>query len=120
MTQERFDDIDKRTKRVEEAIIKFEYIADTVLTKHEKRIENCENEIDNLKISIYQACDTKTTEVDKKIADTKSTILKIILAFAGLGLSAVIFFANAHRELQSDVTSIDTKMDMLLDERRGK
>lgn len=74
MTPERFEDVEKRTKLVEEAIIEFKFIAKTVVVEHANKITALESDVDNLKSSIYLTCDAKTKEIDDKVHNAADEI----------------------------------------------
>lgn len=93
---------EKRLRGVEEAVIEFKQIAKYVIVEHAERIRNLEDDVDNIKTTLYESCDIKTRE----IADSKVSILKIVASVVGLGLAAVIYF-NAHTSsLEANIATI--------------
>lgn len=112
MTPERFEDVEKRTRLVEEAIIEFKYIAKTVVVEHAERITHVEKDIDDIKASIYLTCDAKTREIDDKIgtAIDKAAENTEKLFKQSVGISAAMFmlFIAGMGYVVSDVKILQT------------
>jgi hypothetical protein len=64
----RINGIEERTRKVEDAIIRFEYIADTILVQVEKRLCALEKHDDEITKILYSTYDIKTKEADEKVA----------------------------------------------------
>lgn len=114
-----------RLRAVEEAVIEFKTIAKTVIVDHHKRLDGHDDDIQELKNAIYQSCDAKSKEVDEKDDKVKRDLLKVIsvacvigLGIAGLGLAAVLSFNEAQINSHADIASINTKIDMLIEQNK--
>lgn len=95
---------EKRLRGVEEAVIEFKQIAKYVIVEHAQRIKSLEDDVDNIKTTLYESCDIKT----KEIADSKLAVLRIVGYVAGLGLAATVYF-NAHTStLEANISTIKT------------
>lgn len=99
MTPERFNKIEDSVSLLGEAVAELRTIAKVVVAEHGARIKELEVDVDNLKDSIYEACDIKTKEIDSKIADAISATRELIgtnfkytlwMAGAILGLGGIL------------------------------
>lgn len=112
MTPERFEDVEKRTKLVEEAIIEFKYIAKTVVVEHANRISAIEGDIDEIKASIYQTCDAKTKEIDTKIGtaikEASDNTEKLFKQSVGISAAMFLLFIGGMGYVVSDVKILQT------------
>lgn len=106
MTERRFDDIEQRTKKVEEAVIRFSYIADTVLIQHDTRLSKLEADVDSITNSIYLSCDAKTKEIDTKISDAfnsaQANTEKLFKQSMGISIGMFGLFIGALTYLNSE------------------
>ena len=114
MTPEQFDNMEKRTRKVEEAIIKFQFIADKVLISLEDRMTEAEKDVENIKHSIYQTCDAKTKEVDDKIAEAVKTASRYgigaLSTLGGLFISALVYFNNENGAIYERINSVSREV----------
>ena len=74
------EDERQRLRKVEDAIISFDNIAKIVIVDIKERVKALEASDDETKSQIYQSCDTKSKEIDKKIKNAKD---EIFTAFRG-------------------------------------
>lgn len=65
--EHRITNIEERTRKVEDAIIKFEYIADTILVQVENRLVALEKHDEELQAVLYSTCEIKSKEIDDKV-----------------------------------------------------
>ena len=68
------EDEKQRLRKVEDAIISFDNIAKIVIVDMKERIKALEKSDEDTKSQIYQSCDTKSKEIDKKIKEVKDEI----------------------------------------------
>lgn len=68
MEDRRMDSIEERTRKVEDAIIRFEYIADTILVQVENRLCALEKHDEEIQTVLYTTCDIKSKEIDEKVS----------------------------------------------------
>jgi len=94
MTEERFDSIEHRTQKVEEAVIKFGYIAETVLVQVEKRLTSLEKHDEEIQSVLYNTCDVKSKEIDDKISINATAIRTQYDKYFiwGVSISSMLFF----------------------------
>lgn len=105
----------KRLRGVEEAVIEFKQIAKYVIGEHALRIKDLEDDMDDMKTTMYDSCDLKTKEIDDKVKDSSKDLFKwltymaaTVIGLAGLGLTAVVHF-NAHvSNVETDIATIKT------------
>ena len=120
MTPERFDGIEQRTRKVEEAVIKFGQIADIVVIEHGQRLKDLEVDVDAVKSSIYKTCDAKTKEIDDKIAksfDVASQNVEnlfkqsvgISIGMFGLFVGALAYFNLEHGHIYERMNAIQSE-----------
>lgn len=116
MTEQRFSSIEQRTKQVEEAVIKFGYIADTVLVRHDSRMTALELDVDTIKTSIYQTCDAKTHEIDTKIetafSRTATNQDKAFKQAIGISTGMFMLFIGALTYLNSEHGKMYERMNV--------
>lgn len=105
----------KRLRGVEEAVIEFKQIAKYVIGEHALRIKELEDDMDNVKSSIYDSCDLKTKEIDSKVQEASrgmftwlSYLVVAMTTLAGLGLTAIIHFNDHVSRVETDVALIKT------------
>lgn len=112
MTPERFDSIEERTRKVEEAVIKLSVVAETFV-KIESRVTRNEGEIDKLKTSIYQSCDSKTKEIDDKVAsaisDVEGLLDKHFVWAVGLITGLFFLFLGGLTYLNNDISEVQVE-----------
>ena len=113
MQEETHKDLERRTRLVEEAIIEFKFIAKTVVVEHADRIKQCEDDINELKDTLYQSCDIKSKEFDQKVHNVKLSLIKIIAVIATLGLSAVTYFNINMSHAQATLAAQQVKQDAM-------
>lgn len=107
---------EQRLRQVEEAIIEFRHIAKTVIVRHDEDIRDLQSDVENLKTSIYQSCDTKTKEIDDKVKDARNFVLGWLSVAVFAGLSATTYFTVQLFSLQSDVAVIKNIQTMRNDQ----
>ncbi len=111
MTAERFDSIEARTRRVENAVIKFEYIADVILVKLDERIGKLETHDEELSRAIHKSCDDKTGEIDDKISASMGEVKAILdKSFnRAISMTAGLFFlfVSGLAYTQSEVSAVE-------------
>jgi outer membrane lipoprotein-sorting protein len=80
MTDEERRENSIRLKLVEEAVIEFRVIAETVVISHAKKLDEHDRAIKDIERSIYQTCDAKAQEVDTKISRSEDMLLEAVEA----------------------------------------
>lgn len=70
--------------------------------------EKSEDDVSEIKASIYQSCDTKTKEVDDKLAIVKGLFFKVIAGLVAVGISYI-----GYSELK--MTKIEVKQAIILE-----
>lgn len=105
----------KRLRGVEEAVIEFKQIAKYVIGEHALRIKDLEDDMDDMKTTMYDSCDLKTKEIDGKVRESSKDLFKwltyvatSVVAVAGLGLAAVVYFNEHVSAVERDIATIKT------------
>jgi hypothetical protein len=90
----RIDSIEERTRKVEEAIIGFEYIAKVILVQHENRLCSLEKHDEEIQAILYSSCDVKSKEIDDKLNVVAGSIRTQYDKYVTWGISIIagLFF----------------------------
>lgn len=88
------DDIEVRTRKVEEAIIGFSYIADVILVQHNLRLRELEKHDEELQTILYASSDVKSQEIDTKVSIAANSLRDTFEKYFkwSIAISSAMFF----------------------------